>query len=273
MGDRPTGNPLQGTIEPVTDGVERVFFPDEHPMHLGGVSVYLVGQQDCWIVDTGNGWPGEEDAILAALAGRADRVRGIILTHAHGDHAGGAAGLAGRLGVPVHAAPSSTWGGTFHAIHDGETLPMDGDALTVMATPGHSADSLSLAGPRGAWILVGDTVLGEGTSTISDLGAYLDSLDRLRSLEPDRLLPGHGSVLEDPGRTLLAYRRHRELRTRQVLALLSSHRDEAGLLAAVYPGLAPGLERAALRSLHAHLAYLEESGAIRRVDATTWERT
>ena len=67
---------------------------------------------------------------------------------------------------------------------------------TCVATPGHTADSLSFVLPAERAVLTGDTVLGRGTTVVAhpdgQLGAYLDSLDRLRALAeaergPDRL--------------------------------------------------------------------------------------
>ena len=53
-----------------------------------------------------------------------------------------------------------------------------------MATPGHSADSLSFVLPAEAAVLTGDTVLGRGTSVVAypdgRLADYLASLRRLR---------------------------------------------------------------------------------------------
>ncbi len=89
---------------------------------------------------------------------------------------------------------------------DGEVIDAAGVRITVMATPGHTADSLSFVLDDA--VLTADTVLGRGTTVIDSedgsLGEYLESLRRLRGLGPHRVLPGHGPDLAD----LSAGRRH-----------------------------------------------------------------
>ncbi len=71
--------------------------------------------------------------------------------------------------------------------------------ITVMATPGHTADSLSFLLDDA--VLTADTVLGRGTTVIDTedggLGDYLESLHRLRGLGHRTVLPGHGPELDD----------------------------------------------------------------------------
>ena len=80
----------------------------------------------------------------------------------------------------------------------------------VLATPGHSSDSLSflLPGEAGAGaVLTGDTVLGRGTTVVAHpdgvLGDYLASLRRLRELGDWTVLPGHGPALASAGAYML----------------------------------------------------------------------
>ena len=69
---------------------------------------------------------------------------------------------------------------------DGDVVEVDGLEIRVVATPGHTADSLSFVLPAEQAVLTGDTVLGRGTTVVAhpdgQLGAYLDSLDRLHAL-------------------------------------------------------------------------------------------
>jgi glyoxylase-like metal-dependent hydrolase (beta-lactamase superfamily II) len=135
----------------------------------------------------------------------------------------------------------------------------------VLATPGHTADSVCLLVPADAALLTGDTVLGRGTSVVAHpdgrLGAYLESLRRLRDVARERrlrtVLPGHGPVLTDPVAVLDGYLAHRAERLAQVRAALASGaRTPSEVVAAVYADLDPALRHAAELSARAQLDHL-----------------
>ena len=60
---------------------------------------------------------------------------------------------------------------------DGDLVTVGGLELTVVATPGHTGDSLSFLLPADGTLLTGDTVLGRGTTVVAwpdgELAAYL----------------------------------------------------------------------------------------------------
>ena len=149
-----------------------------------------------------------------------------------------------------------------------------------MATPGHTADSLSFVVPSESAVLTGDTVLGRGTSVVShpdgSLGAYLASLDRLHALCSSEgitsVWPGHGPVIDDALGALDYYIAHRRTRLDQVReALRTLHaRARAGepfphddlartIVEIVYADVDEVLWGAAELSVRAQLAYLTES--------------
>ena len=112
--------------------------------------------------------PGPDDpAHLSALVGLAleagGRVDAILLTHGHFDHSAGARETARRTGAPVLAA-SSQWS---DQVIGAGTLELAGLRVDVLATPGHSSDSLSFHLPADGSMLTGDTVLGRSARSSS----------------------------------------------------------------------------------------------------------
>jgi glyoxylase-like metal-dependent hydrolase (beta-lactamase superfamily II) len=114
-------------------------------------------------------------------------------------------------------------------------------------------------------LLTGDTVLGRGTAVISHpdghLGSYLDSLQRLRDLavqDVDKILPGHGPVVDRPVEVLDFYLAHREERLDQVRAALAAGDTDADqVVRRVYADVDEALWPFAKSSVLAQLDYLE----------------
>jgi glyoxylase-like metal-dependent hydrolase (beta-lactamase superfamily II) len=149
----------------------------------------------------------------------------------------------------------------------GTVLTGGGCELRVVATPGHTADSLSLLLTADGGLLTGDTVLGRGTTVIAadgSLGDYLRTLDELRALSDEAglrlLLPGHGPLLADPAGVLDYYIAHRRERLDQVRAALATGaRTPAEIVAVVYADVDRALWPAAEQSVRAQLDYLTGS--------------
>ena len=149
-------------------------------------------------------------------------------------------------------------------------LTEGGCEIEVIATPGHTADSVSLYLRADQAVLTRDTVLGRGTTVIADDGSlrdYLASLDRLRSLADAApiatLLPGHGPLLADPAGTLDYYRAHRAERLAEIRAALAAgDRSLREIVARVYADVDSALWPVAEFSVRAQLAYLGELGEL-----------
>jgi glyoxylase-like metal-dependent hydrolase (beta-lactamase superfamily II) len=239
-------------------------------MTLDGTNTWLVaepGSAAVIVID-----PGPEDAghlrrvlALATAAGR--RVAQVVLTHGPPDHAEGAATFAALSGAPVAALDPARRLGS-EGLVAGAVLTAAGCELRVVATPGHSADSVSLLLPADGALLTGDTVLGRGTTVIGQdggLGDYLRTLDELRALAdavPLRvLLPGHGPLLDDPVGVLDYYIAHRRQRLEAVRAALEAGaRTPAEVVAIVYAEVDKSLWPAAEVSVRAQLHYLRDEG-------------
>jgi glyoxylase-like metal-dependent hydrolase (beta-lactamase superfamily II) len=222
-----TGHPAYGVLRPVTPLASVLLASNPSPMTLEGTNTWLVraaGVEECVVVD-----PGEDDEEhLRRVAGHGP-VAQVLLTHRHPDHAAGARRFAELTGAPVRAMDPSLVLGS-EALGHGDVVAAAGCELRVLATPGHTADSLSfvLAGPAagGPAVLTGDTILGRGTTVIAHpdgaLGPYMESLRLLAGLPAGTVvLPGHGPELPDAPAAAAGYLAHREERLDQVRAALA----------------------------------------------------
>ncbi len=247
-----------------------VLAPNANMMTLDGTNTWVLrepGARRSVVVD-----PGPPDAAhLDAVAEAAGEVGVVLLTHHHLDHSEAAREFAERVGCGVRALDPE-WRLGSEGLAGGDVVDVDGLEVRVVATPGHTADSLSFVLPAESAVLTGDTVLGRGTTVVAhpdgQLGAYLGSLDRLHSLAEEQGLttiwPGHGPVLDDALGALDHYRAHRRDRLAQVEAALERLRDERldpeamprRVVEVVYADVDPVLWGAAELSVRAQLAYL-----------------
>lgn len=241
------------------DDVALVRADNPSPLTLTGTNTWLVGRDPCWVVDPGPAdLPSHVDAVLAEAAARGG-VGGVALTHGHGDHAGAARAVAGD--APILAAG---WEGATTRIAEGDFA---GPLLEAIAVPGHAPDHLCFALAGGATCFTGDAVLGAGSVFIAPapgaLRGYLDGLERLRARGFQRLLPGHGPVVEDADAKLMEYIAHRLERERLLVAALDAGaRSVDALLDAAWSDAPAELRLPATVTLFAHLDKLAEEGRL-----------
>ena len=252
-------HPLYGQPRPVTPYASVLLARNPSPMTLDGTNTWLLrapGSESCLVVDPGPDDPEHLRAVVAAAGG----VTEILLTHGHLDHSAGAAALRALTGAPVRALdPAQRLGG--EGLGEGDAVAAAGVELRVLATPGHTADSLCFV--VGDAVLTGDTVLGRGTTVVAHpdgrLADYLDSLRRLHDLGTRTVLPGHGPELPDLAAITSAYLAHREERLEQIRAALDQLGPDAAamdVVRVVYADVDPVLWPAAELSVRAQLEYL-----------------
>ena len=256
-------------------GTERaccVLAPNPSLMTLDGTNTWLIaepGSAAAVVVDPGPDDEGHLRRVLAVATGRGQWISQIVLTHGHSDHSAGARQLAGLTGAPVLALDPAQRLGS-EGLGPGDVLTSGGCEVRVIATPGHTADSVSLLIGADRAVLTGDTVLGRGTTVIAQdgsLGAYLESLRRLRTLADSvdlaTLLPGHGPLLADPAGTLDYYLAHRAERLDEVRAAVAAGDTTAAqIVARVYAAVDQRLWPVAELSVRAQLDYLTEQGEL-----------
>jgi glyoxylase-like metal-dependent hydrolase (beta-lactamase superfamily II) len=216
-----------------------VLAPNASPMTLDGTNTWVLrapGSSRSVVVDPGPPDPSHLDALAAA----AGDVAVVLLTHHHLDHSEAAGAFAERVGCGVRALDPAYRLGS-EGLGEGDVVAAGDLEVRVVATPGHSSDSLSFVIASERAVLTGDTVLGRGTTVVAhpdgELGAYLDSLDRLHRLaeahEIDAIWPGHGPVIDDALPVLdhyLAHRRERLEQVREAVRSLRAASADAGSL-------------------------------------------
>ncbi len=257
---------------------ECLLAPNPGLMTLDGTNTWVLrepGSSVSTVVDPGP----VEDGHLERLVDETGEVGLVLLTHHHFDHSEVAVAFAERKGCAVRALdPAFCFGA--EPLTDDEVVSVGGLSLRVVATPGHTADSVSFLLPAERVLLSGDMVLGRGTTVVAHpdgrLGPYFDSIERMRALvgagEVATIWPAHGPVLDEAGAVLDFYLAHRRERLSQVEAALEQLKDQPHpegpaddelprkVVEIVYADVDESLWDAAEWSVRAQLAYLAELG-------------
>ncbi|MFC5929304.1 MBL fold metallo-hydrolase [Cryobacterium melibiosiphilum] len=259
----PPPGPPTPALERTSGLTRRLLAPNAGPMTLDGTNSYLIAApdaRDVVVVD-----PGPLDEPHLARLAAAGPVALVLITHHHADHTAASLRFAELTGARVRALdPAYCVGGD--PLQGGELIEAAGVSIRVLATPGHTADSVCFHlpgdGPNGA-VLTGDTVLGRGTTVVghpdSTLREYLASLAALRALGPATVLPAHGPVLPDLAAVCAAYLAHRHDRLDQVrraLAVLGPDATLTQVTDLVYFETDAAVRVAAEASVRAQLDYL-----------------
>ena len=245
----------------------------------------LIGGRDMILIDPGSPWESElrrlREIVESESRRTGGRLRGIWLSHHHEDHVAGAESLRRHYGVSVscHAATASrlTRAGIRidGQLRDEQLVELAGTPplrVRVLHTPGHASGHLCFLEERTHTLLGGDMVSGYSSVVINPpdgcMAKYLDSLERLSGLNPQVILPSHGSMIPEAQKALREARRHRLWREERVLeAWRGGERDPQRMLGPVYGDLHPLAQPIAVRQLLAHLERLEVIGRIRSLNA------
>jgi glyoxylase-like metal-dependent hydrolase (beta-lactamase superfamily II) len=220
-------HPAYGRLRPVTDTASVLLADNRGLMTLEGTNTWVLRgprSDEVVVVDPG---PDDDDHIAKLVD--VGRIALVLISHRHGDHTDAIDKLVDLTGAPVRSAGSGFLRGMSGELIDGEVIDAAGLRITVLATPGHTADSLSFVLDDA--VLTADTVLGRGTTVIDNedgsLADYLESLQRLRGLGERTVLPGHGPDLANLEAVTSEYLAHREQRLEQIRSALHALGDDA----------------------------------------------
>ncbi|HEV2035914.1 MAG TPA: MBL fold metallo-hydrolase [Candidatus Dormibacteraeota bacterium] len=192
--------------------------------------VYLIdGGRELALIDVGAGM-GAPEIIENVRRDGFDpgRIRHVILTHGHADHAGGGARMRKLLGEPATYASrmiaeslrlgdeaaisldAAKRAGIYpldyhlepapvdHELEEGDVVEVGSLRLAVLDTPGHSDGHLSLLLEDGGqtMLFAGDVIFFGGKILLQNIGdcrldALITSLRKLRQVGVSALFPGH----------------------------------------------------------------------------------
>ncbi len=260
----------------VSPSVRAALVPDDNPMHPDFTCIYLVGPEgrQSLTIDSGEAIDRYQWFLRGYLAAveRAE-IAIAAITHHHPDHSGNLKWAKEELGAEV-AIPANgrrLLAGRIprvvRELRDGDVIELDGGVrLHVLATPGHSIDSLCYYIEEEGILFSGDTLLGSSTTTVWDLASYRRTLQRLLELPNLKAIcPGHGPIVWDPRERLQSYIDHRNMRERQILHVLEGGGALTSwdIMLMLYPDINPRLRRAAEANVRAHLKQLADEGRVR----------
>jgi glyoxylase-like metal-dependent hydrolase (beta-lactamase superfamily II) len=265
------------TLDVLEPGIARVLAHNPSAFTYFGTQTYLIGEREVAVIDPGPDLPEHLDALEQAIGGRP--VAAILCTHTHRDHSPASRPLAERTAAPIigcAALSLETVGPRADAAFDGEYLPdrelkagegitIDGEAVTAVATPGHTSNHLCFAYREA--LFTGDHVMGWSTTVVvppdGDMAAYMASLDRLRQRDDRIYYPAHGPAVTNPQQYVRHLLGHRMQREKQILRLVGEEpRDISDIVGKAYPGLDSRLTAAAGGSVLAHLLDLQRRGLV-----------
>lgn len=240
-----------------------------------------------YLVDPGSASEAENaraHALLPALVGGWQALRGVILTHHHRDHVDGVGWwLARHPELPVVAHPRTPalllrreWArrARWCLVMDEEV-----DGVGLLSSPGHASDHLALRLPEGGPWLLGDVIAGIGSILINppdgDMASYVRTLEVLARQVEGAAQPAHGPLVEGASSRLLAYRAHRLAREAAVQGVLEGG-GRAGvpldvLVSEVWADVPWTARPMAIRAAQAHLEKLRGEGRARRSRSGRWE--
>lgn len=130
------------------------------------------------------------------------KIRYVIDTHLHADHVSAARELASAVGADYVLFAGAKVGYPFRGVHDGEVLDLGNVQITILHTPGHTPEHISLVvtdrtrGDEPWFVLTGHTLMvGDLGRTELASSAEAGARDLFRSVQRLKTLPDYLEVL------------------------------------------------------------------------------
>jgi len=237
-----------------------------------GTNTYLVGHEEVTVIDPGPAMEQHIEAILSA----SKNIKQILVTHTHPDHSPGVRLLKKELDIPAYGMLTNTSKNqdtSFNPeriLEDEELFEEEEYTLEVVHTPGHASNHLCFILKEEKFIFTGDHIMNGSTVVIGppdgNMKQYIESLEKLKNYEIEKIAPGHGEVLESPHQVadwIINHRLEREKKVFEALKKVTRGTPDT-LVEKVYDDVDSSLFPIAKASLLAHLIKLEEDKVIVR---------
>jgi glyoxylase-like metal-dependent hydrolase (beta-lactamase superfamily II) len=268
-----------GRTDQVSPLIRRVVANNPGPFTYLGTGTYIVGRGDVAVVDPGPDLPEHLEAILTGIAG--ERVSHILVTHHHSDHSPLARPLAEVTGAPVFGCAVKTRPAEGEvkleagyddfspgiSVCEGAVIEGAGWTIEAIPTPGHTSNHICYALCEENALFSGDHIMGWSTTVITPpdghMGAYMASLEVVRSRGFATLWPTHGPPITKVTPFIDAYAEHRRERERQIVAELAAGETHIkSMVPRLYAAVESRLWPAAAHSVLAHVLELVRTGRV-----------
>lgn len=161
-----------------------------------------------WIIEKNNRIivvdPSEADLLLQVIKSKGYVLEAVLLTHKHQDHIGGVRKLVSAHPAPVYG-PKET-GVSSEIVKGGEVIPLLGEEVKVMATPGHTAGHVAYQMKE--HVFIGDTLFLSSCGRVfsGDYDAMFHTLEEIKKLDEDTIVyPAHEYSLSNLEQTVKTY--------------------------------------------------------------------
>lgn len=259
------------------------------------IGLVRLGPEEVCLIDSGN----DKDAgkkVRQILASNGWRLTAIYNTHSNADHIGGNKYLQAQTGCKIYAPgieaaftrypvlePSFLYGGfpckelrhKFLMAQESEVQPLTAQALPrgfeIIPLPGHFFHMVGFRTPEGV-VYLADCLSSRETLDkyqivfIYDVGAYLDTLEKVKKLDASFFVPAHAPVAEEIG-ALAEYNRDKVLEIgERITALCAQPLCFESILQKLFAhyALTMNFEQYALvgSTVRSYLAWLKDQGRL-----------
>ena len=230
-------------------------------------NVLLIGNSEHLLVDPS---PRNEEHV-EILVGEFKKynVKSILISHWHPDHHQFVSAFASKLNVPILLTSTSLsqinnrWGDDYfnqcevNIIQPEDEIVLDDIKLKVKSHDGHALGQVGLETEDQSWVFVSDVFQGVGSVVVEDMEAYIPTLESLLKYPEDTIyIPSHGFPIQGHNQLSLLLK-HRLDREKQVAKRLHQGKTSAEILSEIYPDLAEGMKRYALKNIEGHIKRIQ----------------